>query len=456
MKSRIYLSIVFLLSLFIFNSCTDDETAPDPNATFTASLTTARVGEFIQFTNTSTNATAFRWSFGDGTTSTEISPKKTYLSSGVFTVSLVSTGKGGSVIQSMEVTITADAFFVVENESDLQVLTPVKFTNLSKGATSYEWSFGNAGNSTSTAENPEFIYLTPGTYTVTLKAITAQGSSEFERDVVIKPSASGDVYFIEFGADPVFIRRLTLDGSGTVSDFLNVNDMSGVCMTYNEETGKVYFSGLDPDSDGKIWSINLDGTGLTPIVSGLWDPYGLSVDKVNGKLYWADDADGDDIGRIYRANLDGTNVEPLIEMEGAGFRAVSVDPENNKMYYQEVNGENIYVANLDGTNETILIPGAWGYALIVDTEHDKLYYEDNRVLKSANLNGTNIQIVDNAANLPATTQTRIYGMAIDYAADKLYWAGRDSGSILRSNLDGTGKEVLKSSLSSPRGIFLRK
>jgi hypothetical protein len=67
----------------------------------------------------------------------------------------------------------------------------------------------------------------------------------------------------------------------------------------------------------------------------------------------------------------------------------------------------------------------------------------------ANLDGSNIQAVDD-------TDTRIYGIFIDNDTDKLYWSARDTGEIYSANLDGTGKTVLKTGLTSPRGIFLKK
>jgi PKD repeat protein len=450
MKSKIFLYITIFLTLFSINSCSDDETFPDPAASFTADKTTARVGEFVQFTNTSEDATAFRWSFGDGTTSSEISPRKSYEATGVYTVSLVSTGKGGSIISSSTITIVPDALFEIEG-SDHVVFAPVKFNSLSKGATSYEWDFGNAGNSTSTEENPEFIYTVAGTFTVTLTAISAEGESTFERQITINPSPSADIYFIEYGADPIFIRRLSLDGSGTVSNFLDINDKSALNMAYNSETGKIYFTDNTTTEEGKVWSVNIDGTGLTEIASGMYEPYGIAVDEINNKVYWVDEADGDDIGHIYRANLDGSNLEMILEMEGVQFRAIALDPENNKMYFQEVYYENVHVANLDGTNESVLIEGIWGYGIYVDTVNDKLYYDEwnSEELRRSNLDGTNEEVVD-------VSGSRVYGITVDHETSKLYWSARDTGSIYESNLDGSGKVAVKSGLSSPRGIFLRK
>jgi hypothetical protein len=115
------------------------------------------------------------------------------------------------------------------------------------------------------------------------------------------------------------------------------------------------------------------------------------------------------------------------------------------------------VANLDGTGVTLLIEGIYGYAIYVDTENDKIYYDEEYTpaLMRANLDGTGVvQIYKN--NDAAVGKSRIYGITIDYATNKLYWSCRDAGEIYRANLDGTGKETLKTGLTSPRGIFLKK
>ena len=68
---------------------------------------------------------------------------------------------------------------------------------------------------------------------------------------------------------------------------------------------------------------------------------------------------------------------------------------------------------------------------------------------SANLDGSNPTVIS------AAPGTRIFGIAVDNTANKLYWADRDMGEIKRSNLDGTGSESLLTGLASPRGIFIK-
>lgn len=441
-----YILLAFLS--FAFVACQkDDVLPPQSQAEFSASATTVKVGEEIQFTNTSQNATAYLWSFGDGTTSHEVSPRKTYLSSDVFLVSLVSTGAGGSTISNMEITVTPASGFTVEDEENLTEGIAVQFTNTSLGATSYTWSFGDAANSTSTEENPTFTYTTDGTFTVTLIAISAAGQDTFTQDVVIgsAPASIPELYYIALGDE--FIRKLTLDGTGSVSDVVSIAGKGGVGLAYDDVNGKIYFSDFEVYPNGNIWRMNLDGSGLEAIATNIGDPYAIALDVAGGKVYWVDDD-----GNVSKANLDGSNPQiGFFNVSNAQWRAIALDVENNKMYVYDVNIEEVYSVNLDGTNPQVIITGNYGYALMVDTVNNKIYFDDQNddLLKVANLDGSNIQTVD-------ANGTRIYGMDIDYDEGKMYWSGRDSGELYRANLDGSAKEVLKTGIASPRGIFLKK
>lgn len=446
MLTKRYLLFSLLAAALFFNACKKEDNPVQPSATFTASSTTAVVDEEIQFTNNSTNATSFKWSFGDGTTSTETAPKKAFQTSAVFNVSLSATGEGGTTISNLTITVKPACAFTVENENALLNTTPVQFTNGSKGASSYLWSFGDAGNSTSTGANPTFTYATPGTYTVTLKAISAVGETTASKQITVGGAPIiKELYFIEYNTG--FIKKLSLDGSGNTADVLDINGKAGAGIAYDEVNNKIYFSDFEVTGTGNIWRCNLDGSNLEAIVNNLTDPYGIALDVAAGKVYWVDD-----LGNVSRANLDGSNQEiGIVNIPGGLMRAISLDPANNKMYFYEVNLENLYVANLDGSNPSILFSGVYGYAILADSQNGKIYFDDqnSETLVVANLDGTNKQTFD-------AKGTRIYGMAVDRSANKLYWSGRDSGELSRANLDGSSPEVLKTGLDSPRGLFFKQ
>jgi DNA-binding beta-propeller fold protein YncE len=276
-----------------------------------------------------------------------------------------------------------------------------------------------------------------------LTILTVLFSCSKEDSTPKKPTA---LYFMDSSEE--IMQKLALDGTGTVTKAKSLTAMAGVGIAYDDVHNKIYFSDFNDATtpDGKIWRMNPDSSGLEAIVTGILDPYGIALDVADGKVYWVDDA-----GNVSRANLDGTSKQiGIINITDGMNRAIAIDKANNKLYFYEVNYEKLYVANLDGTDPTVLISGVYGYAIFIDTKNHKIYFDDQNTpgLMMANMDGTGIVQVDNV-------DTRIYGIAIDYDFNKLYWSGRDAGEISMANLNGTAKESLKSGLTSPRGIFLK-
>lgn len=321
----------------------------------------------------------------------------------------------------------------------------ITFTNTSEDATSYVWSFGDG--TTSTAESPVKSYAAAGEYEVTLSAKGSGGTNSTTLDITI---VTGDeIYFIDYSDKK--IAKFAINAPATVTNVLDITDKNGLALAYNATNGKIYFSGIDAEDVGGVWTVNIDGTGVANIITDLYDPYGIALNVAGNKIYVADEADGDDIGHIFRSNLDGTGTTAVVTMEGAQFRAVALDLVNNKMYYYEVYDENLYIANLDGGDEEIIVEGVYGYAIKVDTENNKIYFDDQNSgeLKRTDLNGENMATI-------SAVEDRVFGIDIDTDNDKLYWSVRGDGAIYQSNLDGSGKVTIKSGLSSPRGIFVKK
>jgi PKD repeat protein len=449
MKAKRFFGILATLALVLLISCTKSEDKPKPTAGFTASKNSAMVDESIQFTNSSKDATSYSWSFGDGSTSTQESPSKAYSSAGTFTVTLVATGPGGSASSTLQITINAApvAGFTPSLTSAL-VGDNILFTNSSTNSTTYAWDFGDGTNSTQQA--PTKAYTEAGTYTVTLTATGAGGSATSTAQITVSTMA---VYFTDTSDE--LLERVILNADKTLGIVKELPAMSGVGLAYDATNGKIYMSDFyDADTpNGKIWSMNLDGSGATALATGILDPYGIALDLEGGKVYWVDDA-----GNVSRANLDGTSAEiGLVNIVDGGLRAIALDKAHNKMYFFDAANDVLYWANMDGTGVAPLITGIYGYAICVDAVNGKIYYDEEYTpaLMRANLDGTGIEQIYKNPDA-AVGKSRIYGIVIDNENNKLYWANRDAGSLYSSNLDGTSMEVLKSGLTSPRGIFLKK
>ena len=148
----------------------------------------------------------YQWSFGDGSASTSSEEQFTQTLTGLFqqlsttnlTVTMVATGPGGCPDTVRVPLIILPIPPVADFGPDTQGCAPVDvvFTNRSKWANAYAWSFGDGG--TSSEQNPTHRYGRPGTYTVRLIAFGPGGSDTLERVDIIKvfevPSAAFTIY----------------------------------------------------------------------------------------------------------------------------------------------------------------------------------------------------------------------------------------------------------------------
>lgn len=98
--------IIFSLGLILTMCGKDDDPEPviNPVANFTIYGGDKPAPHKVVLTNTSTNATAYEWDFGDGATSTVTSPSHVYQEEGTYTISL--TAKSGSLQNIKTKTVT--------------------------------------------------------------------------------------------------------------------------------------------------------------------------------------------------------------------------------------------------------------------------------------------------------------------------------------------------------------
>jgi len=135
----------------------------------------------VVFTDLSTGSvTGWSWDFGDGGSSTQQNPAHTYASAGTYTVSLTTSGPGGSDTRTVVdyVTVTDPAPAADFAGSPLSGVAPlaVAFTDLSAGAiTTRAWTFGDGAGSME--QHPSHAYASAGTYTVSL-TVTGPGGSD--------------------------------------------------------------------------------------------------------------------------------------------------------------------------------------------------------------------------------------------------------------------------------------
>jgi len=159
------------------------KTAPvKPVAAFSAKPTSGNAPLKVTFTDKSANSpTSWKWTFGDGKTSTSRSPAYTYSKAGKYTVSLTVKNAAGSSTKTIKNYIVVNtlktpvASFSAKPTSGKAPLN-VQFTDKSSNSpTSWKWSFGDG--TYSTAKNPVHKYSKIGKYTVSLTVKNAKGSN---------------------------------------------------------------------------------------------------------------------------------------------------------------------------------------------------------------------------------------------------------------------------------------
>lgn len=176
---------------------------------YTSNLTT------INFSNQSTGGTSYLWDFGDGQTSTTLSPSHTYAAFGTYNVCLISTNSCGSDTSCSSVTVTCPS--PAASFTTIPTGFSVQFNDGSgQGPTAWAWDFGDGG--TSTLQNPTHLYAAPGTYNVCLITSNICGSDTVCNPVTVCAQPVSSFTFTTSGLTATFTNNST-NGTTSFWDF---------------------------------------------------------------------------------------------------------------------------------------------------------------------------------------------------------------------------------------------
>jgi len=200
-----------------------------PVADFSGTPTSGTHPLTVAFSDLSSGGptSGWSWTFGDGATSTLQNPSHTYSAAGSYTVSMTTSGPGGSD------TLTRTAYITVAEPAPIADFsgTPtsgthpltVVFSDLSSGGPTSGWSWTFGDGVTSTLQNPSHTYTAAGSYTVSMTTSGPGGSDTLTRTAYItvaEPAPIADFSGTPTsGTTPLTVAFSDLSGGGPVADW---------------------------------------------------------------------------------------------------------------------------------------------------------------------------------------------------------------------------------------------
>ena len=257
---------------------------------FSASSNTVCVDEPVTFTDESTDANNWNWTFGNGTAGSSQNPVISYAAAGTYIVTLTSQNTGNGCSDAFTEIITVLPLphpgFMADPLFGCNPLV-VDFTNTSAGTGTFQWTFGN-GSTFSGANPPDQTYATIGVFDVTLIMTDANGcSNTFTANDYITTSALIANFKADTteGCEDLAVQFTDLSSSPNPADnpitewswdFGNGNTFAGQFPPQQLYSEGVYTVSLTVTTDGgctqtltKIDSIKV---GVPPVVSFTYSP----------------------------------------------------------------------------------------------------------------------------------------------------------------------------------------
>jgi PKD repeat protein len=184
--THVYISAgTFTTKLTATNGCSDTtdyeqiKAFAKPIVKFTASPSTACLGDSILFVNQTDTATGYTWRFGNGTSSSLTNPTYVYNSVGTYHTQLIAVRQypaiacSDSTATTINVVAKLKGSFKVSDSVSTCVPFKVVFTNLSLPSILTTWDYGDGIKDT--GDLVQHIYTTSNTFVAKMTAVNAGG-----------------------------------------------------------------------------------------------------------------------------------------------------------------------------------------------------------------------------------------------------------------------------------------
>ncbi len=231
----------------------------------------------VTFANLSQNSHDWQWSFGDGQESDQKEPVHRFEIPGEYFVILTAEGDNHTV-STLTLTIVVhpqpEARFNIEAAGMPGNGKPVYFYNLSTGAESYEWHFGDGG--VSHDREPVWNYDKAGRYTITLIARSASGCT----DTMVMENA-----FDRGGPEIRFPNAFSPDMNGPTGGYYHAGDSNhDVFHPYTGEVPETYELKIYNRTGNLVFESHDFHLGWDGYYQGRLQPRGVYIWKTRGRF----------------------------------------------------------------------------------------------------------------------------------------------------------------------------
>ena len=246
-KTMLVALAIMLIGSLCFWACQKEE-LPKAIIVFLGTPTSGYAPLIVNFSDQSTNnPTSWNWDFGDGSTSTEQNPTKTYDTPGIYTVSLTAGNKSGS-----DTHIKSDYIIVYVPETPFTTTWNTHFgegttvTLALAGEVNATIDWGDGTITTVTTPGPHvYDFESEGEYTVKVSGtVTAynsklNGGSFSERQKLVSVDSWGNLGFISLENAFHFALNLISVPSDTeeIQWVTNMRGMFSYAMSFNHDIG---------------------------------------------------------------------------------------------------------------------------------------------------------------------------------------------------------------------------
>jgi hypothetical protein len=254
------------------------------------------------------------------------------------------------------------------------------------------------------------------------------------------------------------IGRVRVDGTEATSALIGGFQIEGVAASAARH--RLVWGDVPPTvpiaPSGLLQTSRLDGSGIERLVGQLPHPGAVAWDEVHDLVYWTDLEKSE----IMRANADGSGVETVLAArdEIRQLGGIALDPQRDSLVFAYVN------PLIDS-----LFPGAIARLNLGDAQLDNVVsglsepkgvaLHEGNVYWADNLLGTGgvigrLLLETGERDVIVKDLKSPVGIAIDPAAEQIYWTDRLAGKLQRAGLDGSNPVDVLSDLEDPSALSI--